>query len=821
MNYDGSELASLSNMLEDLRYALRTFARNPGFALAAALTLALGIGANTGVFSLVDAILLRPLAGVPDSGRLVSFYRTLKTNSWDNMGFPDYADYRDLNRSFEGMAAHCPARLTLNAGSAERINGELITDNYFEVLGIAPQMGSLRTSRDEASVVISDALWERKFGRAASVVGTSITLNGSPFTIAGVAARGFRGTAINEAYEVWAPLSAQPKLLPELSPGILQDRAAGWIQVFARLKPEVGMAQAQTEMAALSAQLALSHPETRPVLLAGNFGLYPDDRAELAGLLTLLSIAVGMLLLIACSNVAGLFLVRAAGRTREIAIRLAVGASRARIVRQLLIEGLTLAAIAGALGLLLARWSIDGILAITARVPALRSVDVAIDGRVLGFTVLASLITGVLFAAAPAFQSRKVDLTGALKAGSPGSGRARSRLRSLLVIGQVALCFVLLSASAILLRGLYRMVHSSPGFETANAILLQVDATARNFSPERLQAFRLRLFEAAGSVPGVVSASTASTVPPYDLSGRVSIFYPGQEPAQADLHAHEFELGLRVDLDTVAPRFFETLGIPILAGREFTPRDHGVAILGKKLADRLWPGENPVGKRISWPAWSGPARAPLEIVGVAADVKYRSLLVEPPLLMYVAVQDNDSARGQLIVRTSAYPRAIVADVERAVRQVDRDVPVFNVQTMAEHTAASLWQQRMASAWIASFSLLAMVLAAVGLYTVIAQSVAQRTREVGIRMALGAKPRAVEKLIVGEGLRLVALGMAAGVPASLAFQMMLRRMVVGTGAKDPASFLFIACILTAILLMACWFPARRAARIDPIEALRCE
>ncbi|HTB12229.1 MAG TPA: ABC transporter permease [Bryobacteraceae bacterium] len=807
-------------MLDDLRFALRTFAKSPGFAIVAALTMALGIGANTAVFSLVNAVLLRPLSGVAEPDRLVSFYRVLKAESFDNLDYPDYADYRDTNQSFSGIAAHCPAMVTFNLHGAERIAGDLVTENYFDVLGVKPAIGRLLLPGDDAAV-ISYALWERKFGHSPDVLGSRLLLNGSPFVVAGVAARGFRGTAVNEAFDVWVPLTSQPKLLARLSPGILQDRAAGWIQVFGRLKHGVELRQAQAEITALSAQLIRSHSESKPVALAGNFGMYPDDRAEVSGLLGLLSSAVALLLLIACANVAGLFLVKASGRTREIAVRLAIGATRVRIFRQLVTEGLLLALMGGAIGLLFSQWASAAVLSIIDRVPMLRAVEVAVDFRVLGVTLLASLIAGALFAAAPAFQWRKLDLIESLKSGLPGSGQRRDRLRTALIGGQVALAFVLLSASAVSLRDLYRILHAAPGFETKRAVIMTMDLTGLNYSAERGLAFQHRLLEQIDSVPGVSSASLASTIPPYDLSGRISLFYPGQEPPQKVFHGHEFELGLRVDLETVAPRYFETLAIPILQGRDFTDRDRGVAIVGRRLADRLWPGEDPVGKHISWPAWSGPARPPLEIVGVARDVKYRSLITDPSLLIYVPMQSNYDGRAKIVVRTASDPRAVAADVERAARELDKDVPLFNMETMTDHIASSLWQQRMAANWITTFSLMAIILAAVGLYTVVARSVAQRTREVGIRMALGAKPQAVARLIVLEGMQVAVLGLALGIPAGFGFHRMLRRMISGIGSEDPVSVIAIAILVTGVLLLASWIPARRAAHVDPMEVLRAE
>ncbi len=808
-------------MFQDLRHAVRILRTNPAFSAAAVLTMALGIGASIAVFSLVNAVLLRPLGGVRDPGRIVSLARELNTASWGNLDYPDYADYRDSNRVFSGLAAHSPSMVNFSFDGAERIAADLVTDNYFEVLGVRPEAGRLLMAGDEDIAVISDALWQRKFARNPAAIGSRIVLNGYPFVVAGVAAPGFRGTAINDPYDIWVPLKTQPKMMPRLESSIVQDRAAGWIEVFGRRKPGVELRQAQAEMTTLSARLRLSHQETKPVRVDGDFGMYPDDRAEVSSLLGLLGCGVALVLLIACANVAGLLLVRASGRTREMATRLAIGAGRARIVRQLMTEGLLLALLAGAVGWLLAQWSTAAMLSALDRVPLLRAVNVDLDWRVVVFTLLTSVASGMLFALAPVLETWKVDLTGSLKAGSAGAGYRRARLRTALVAAQVALSFVLLTSSAVLLRDLYRILQSSPGYETKNAIIMMADVTGLNYSAERSQSFYRRLIERIESVPGVASASLAATVPPYDLSTRVSIFYPGQEPTQEALHAHEFELGLRVDLDTIAPRYFETLGIRILEGHEFSDQDHGVAIVGRRLAERLWPGQNPIGKRVSWPAWSGPPRAPLEIIGVAADVKYRSLLVEPSFLMYVPRKDNFDGRAKIVVRTVSNPRGVLAEVERAAREVDHDVPIFNAETMADHVASSLWQQRMAANWIAAFSLLAMALAAVGLYSVVAQAVAQRTREVGIRMALGARPEAVTREIAGEGMRIALYGVMAGIPAALGFHKILRGMIEGIGASGIPGFAATSVFLAAILLIACWIPARRAARIDPIEALRCE
>ena len=811
-------------MLQDLRHAVRLLRKNPAFTFIAILTIALGIGANTTVFSVVNAILLRPLPGLAEPSRLVSLSRIQDGNLFDNFAYPDFLDYRDRAHSFAGLAGHCTAPLSMTTDATSRVHGDLVTENYFDVLGTKPAVGRLLASGDGEVVVVSYGMWTQKFGRNPIILGSRIVLNGAPFTVVGVAEPGFRGTAVDESIDVWVPIATQPVTLSRLSKGILAERAAGWLEIFGRLKSGVTVRQASAELMTIAAQLAANYPETnrhRSVTAASGVGMYPDDRAEVTGLLGLLAGSVALLLLIACANVAGLFMVRASRRSREMAIRLAVGAVRGRLIRQLLAEGIVLAFAAGAVAILIAQWAAVQIAAFSGTASMLNRIDINIDLRVLAFTVAACLLTGLLFAIVPAIQSSQIDVAGTLKNGSAGAGVRRSGFRSALVVSQIVLCFILVTASATIVRDLHHLITGDPGFETKNIAMASVDMSTLPHFEERGRAFYQQLLERLPGVPGVVSASLAATVPPQDLSGRVSIFYPGQEPSPEILRGREFELGLRVDLDRIAPRYFETLRIPLLRGRDFTDRDHDVVIITKRLAEKLWPGEDAVGKQIAWPVPGGIARPPLEVIGVAADAKYRSLIADAPLLMYAPVLTEYDSRTHIVVRTASNPENVVADIERVARSIDKDIPIYHPETMATHAAESLWQQRMAASWIGAFSLLALILAAVGLYGVIAQSVAQRTRELGIRMALGAAPASVSRLVLRGGMTLALTGTLVGVPAALASERIMRRMLEGIGGASIVILTSVVVLLALVTIAACWIPARRAARVDPLVALRYE
>jgi putative ABC transport system permease protein len=819
----------LDNLWRDLRYTFRMFAKSPGFTAIILATLALGIAANTAVFSVVSAILLRPLPGISEPDRLVSLYRVQNGQTFDNMGYPDYRDYRDRNQSLAGLAAHSAVALSFNSGTPERLIGDLVTVNYFAVLGVRPAAGRLLVEDDDSAAVISYSLWQRKFGASASAIGAKVELNGYPFTVVGVADKGFRGTVVSLPFEVWVPVRTQPRTFSRLSSGIFENRSSGWLSLFGRLKPGVDARQADVEIRTIATQLAHAYPLTngkRTAAAAAGVGMYPDDRAEVGGLLALLSGAVALLLLIACANVAGMLLLRAMGRTREMAIRLATGATRKRIVCQLLTEGSVLALIAGAIGVLLAAWATQAVVASSqgTATSLVHHAGAGINGMVLAFTLLATMATGLLVALAPAMQSLKVDLTNSLKSGLPGSGFRGTRLRSVLVAGQVALSLVLLSGAGLLLRGLHRIATADAGFDSNNIAMAAVDLNLERYSEERGQAFYREVLDRLNAMRGIVSGSLAFSIPPTEWPGAVSIFHPGQEPPQDVLQGHEFEIGLRVNINRVSPNYFRTLRVPLLEGRDFTDRDRvgapGVVIVSHQVAQKMWPGENPIGQRIAYPLWAGPRRPPFEVIGVARDVRHLALTSEAPLLMYVPLAQEYDGRVRVVVRTAGN-RDGIAMIQRAVAATDKNVAVYAAETGAQHSADSLWQQRMAASWIGAFSFMALLLAAVGLYAVIAQSVAQRTREVGIRIALGANRSSVAALVVKQGLLLALAGIAVGVPAAIGFNSLVRRYLAGIDGSDPGGFAVISIFLVLVMLSACWIPARRASRIDPMQALRSE
>jgi predicted permease len=823
----------IETLLQDIRYALRGLRKNSGFAAVCVLTLGLGIGANTAMFTVINAVLIRPIPGVVNPGGLVIFERLQKNNPDFSFGYPDYLDYRDQNQSFSGLAARCRTSLSLSHATTERITGELVSGNYFSVLGVSPALGHLIApedvqAEDEAPVaVLSNGIWQRVFGSDPEITGKNILLNGHRFTVIGVAAKQFTGTTVGSPTDVWLPLTMEPAAMPRMSQGVLHNRNAGWIEIFGRLKRNVGLDEARSEMQIIAGRLATWYPESnehRSVDLIPSFGMDPDDRASLQKFFGLLIGSVGILLLISCSNVANLLLSRADSRRREIAMRLALGAGRGRLVRQLLTEGLLLSFLAGALGLLLAPWAGSLILAFRQPLYALHNVDTAPDARVLAFTMSVALLTGVLFSLAPALQSSKPDLVATLKDNSPGAGR-RSHLRGVLVSTQVALSLVLLVVAGVTVRRMQNIVSQNPGFTTSHILMMSISPGMQGYSETQGVRLYEELLTRIERIPGVQSASLAATVPPNDWSTRVSIFYEGQAPSPDYFRGHEFELGIRVDMNTIAPRYFRTMGILILQGRDFTERDRPgaplVAIVSQRLAQRLWPNQDAVGKRIEWPSWQGAPRPPLEIIGVSADVRYRSLVADAPLLLYVPESQNYSGAQTLVLHTSIDPEGLLGAVRSAIASVDQNLPVFAVKTMSEQMGDSLWQPRMAAGILGSFSIFAVILAAVGLYAVVSQWMGQRTREIGIRMALGAKPRDVMRLALGYGAGLAAWGIVSGIFFSSALTRFVSVLLFGASRTDVLTIAALAFFLLLVALAACFIPARRAMRVDPMVALRHE
>ncbi len=853
-NYrDQGGLPSLESILQDMRHSLRQLRRSPGFAAVAILTMALGIGANTAIFSLIDGALLRPLPGVANPRQIVSMYRMQQNDPFDVMGYPDYIDYRNRSTSFTALAAQSGAAMGFGYGTAERLIGGCVTGNFFSTLGVGAEQGRLISPTEDAPlgahpvVVLSYKLWQRSFGSSPDAIGSHVEVNGHPFTVIGVASGRFHGTSMSTDYDFWVPMSMLDEAMPRsVGHHFLDERAWGWLRVFGRLKPGVSIEQSQAEVATIAQQLAQAYPATnagRTVALVRGVGIDPDDRADLKGFLGLLLGGVTLLLIITCANVEGLLLVRATGRQREIALREALGATRGRLIRQLLTEGLLLALAGGSFGLLVAPWALR--LAIPWIQPGsvLRHIDMSLDFRVLTFTFLASVATGIGCALLPAFRTSSPNLVKSLVQGSSGGGHRRTTIQRLLAAGQVAVCCVLLVGAALLVRSMQKVLEADPGFETRNILVASVDTSLQGYSPPQSEAFFNQIIERLNHAPGVQSASLATTVPPEDFSTSVSVFHPGEEPPQDLLRGHEFQLGLRVNLDTVGPHYLQTMRIPLLEGRDFTGRDGegtlrrdsdgnvvpeanpqngtGVVIVNRKLAEMMWPGEHAVGKYLSWPSVVGPPRPPVLVIGVTANSRYRSLVNDPPPLMYVPARGSYTTRATLILRTESDPAALADTLRSEVATLDKNLPVFRIETIQEHMAPSLWQQRMATALISLFGILALVLATLGLYGVMAYSVAQRTREIGIRMALGAERVDVLREVIGQGLWLVVAGVGGGIGGALLLMRFLATLLYGIAPYDPTTFTGVAILMAAVALAASYIPARRASKVDPMVALRYE
>jgi predicted permease len=823
----------MEDFWQDIRHAARLLSKSPAFTALAVLALALGIGANTAIFSLVNAVLLRPLPGVEAVDQLVTFERLQRGTHYYNFGYPDYLDYRLQSQSFSGLAAHVATPLSFAGNTIERVRGDVVTGNYFSVLGVKPALGRLLNPEDDEALgappvaVISYGLWQRAFGSDPSIIGQSINLNGYNYTIAGVAAKEFGGTSRGASFDVWLPMAMQPQAIPRMSAGILQDRSAGWIGIFGRLKSGVRLAQAEAEISSIASQLAQAYPETnrdRSASLISGLGLTSSDRASFSRFLGLLLVAVVLLLLIACGNVATLLMVRATSRRREIAVRLALGASRSRLIRQLLTEGVMLSLLAGTLGLLLAGWMADLILAFQQPAYGLRGLATGLDFNVLTFTLALSLLTGILFGLVPALQASKPDLVRALKEGASDGVFHKSRLQSVLVVFQVSLSLVLLIGAGLAMRTMQQILAIDRGFDTNNRLLLSLDLSIQGYNQEAGWAFYDHLIKQLESTPGVISASFAKTVPPNDWSDRMSVFYDGQEPSQEALRSNE-ELGVRTDANRVAPHYFRTLNITLLQGRDFSEVDRAgalpVAIVNEVLAEKLWPGESPIGKHLAAPFFNEPRRPPVEIIGLVRDTRYRTLLAEAPPILYLPVLQAYDGRTTLVIHTTGDPAGMIETIRSAVARVAENVPLFAVKSMSEQVVMTLWQQRLAASLLGIFGGLAMVLASLGLYGVIAHSVTQRTREIGIRMALGANYINVIGLVVKQGLRLVVIGVSMGIIAALVLTRLMSSLLYEVSATDPATFIISSVLLIVVALLASYIPAWRATKVDPMIALRYE
>jgi macrolide transport system ATP-binding/permease protein len=819
-------LLLIDSILADLRYAFRTLAKSPAFTAVALLTLALGIGANTAIFSLVNAILMRPLP-VVDPDQLVSL--SLVNREGSGLGllsYPDYKDLRDRNQVLAGLAAYrfAPVNLGRN-GSNERVWGYLASGNYFDLLGVKAARGRTFSPEEDRAqgvhpvVVLSHGCFQRRFGGDSDIVGQTILLNGRPFTVIGIAPEGFTGTERIITPEIWVPSMMQSSIDPAAG-GLDSRESAQWFTV-GRLKPAVKVASAQAELNALAGQIVRDSSPTnegKTVQLNPPGLVIPQARAPALGLAAILMVTVGLVLLIVCANLAGLLLARATERRKEIAIRLALGASRGRLVRQLLTESMLLAVSGGVVGILLAVLMANLVVALKPPLEIALTVDLELDYRVLGFTLALSLSAGVILGLFPALQSTRVDVAPALKDENALSGYRRSRIRSGMIVAQVALSFVLLIAAGLIVRSLQHAQALGPGFEIENGVVMSVNPSLNGYGEERAQEFYRQMVARAETLPGVSSASVTLFFPLSLHYLGVSIHVEGQEPPRGA----GFPEGMQ---GSVGRNYFSTMGIRLIAGRDFTEQDTKdsapVAIVNETFARRFWPNQTAVGERFATED-DGPL---IEVIGVAADGKYFSLSEDPRLFVYRPLAQayvgggvND---GILIVRAVADPTAVIPALRTLIQELDPNLAVFDVKTLGEHMRLSLFPLRVGATVVGSFGLLALALAAIGIYGVIAYAVNQRRHEIGIRMALGATARDILSLIVGNGLRMILAGMILGAAASLALSGLLASLLLGVSATDPVTYTFIALLLISVGLLACYFPARRATKADPLTALRHE
>ena len=810
----------METLLKDIRYGFRSLAHRPVFTLVAVVVLSLGIGANTTVFSLMDAVMLRSMP-VSNPDQMVEIVtRTTGGGLHPDFSYPLYAALRESSPEFDGIIAYDDTSFGLSAGDqTDRLNGEYVSANYFAVLGVRPATGSAFGPDDDRPgappvAVISNSLWHKRFGGSAAALQQTIALNGRRFSVIGVAPRNFGGMMRGVNADVWITLPHAAEF--ESSPDRMSSRTTNWLSLVGRLKPQFTIPQAQ---ALLSTRLPSGFEEARgsgnwEVVLTKSAGGNAFYVAELSRPLTIVFIAVGLILTIACANLAGLMLVRAQNRSKEISVRLALGASHWRIIRQLLTESLLLALLGGGFGLLLAFWTSDLASSLRTTTAGALNVDVRLNARVVVFNFGISMLTVVLFGVVPALKASRLDLVSALKNSSqPNAWRRRGlpSAHSILVVTQVTLSLVLLVGAGLFVRSLRNLRSIDRGFQNDNVLAMSLDMDLQGFDKARGQNFYAAALERLSSLPGVQSVSMASALPVTAGGARL------QRPA--GLTRPAVNEPISIDVVRVAPRFLETIGLPLMRGRDFqsfdTEKSTPAMIVNETMAAKFWPDENPLGRTF----YDG--NTTFEVVGVARDTKYRNLRESPRMTMYRPLAQFYASSINLLVRTRSDPAVMLPAIQNRLGSVEPAIAVFNVRTLKEQVDRSLYVERMQSFLLSLFGLLALLLTAVGIYGVIAFTVSQRTREVGIRMALGAQKRDVLKLILTRGFLLAAWGTGVGLIGCYWLGRLLSNQLYGITAYDPATLAVVSLMLVAIVLLSSYIPARRATKVDPLVALRYE
>lgn len=811
------------SFLQDIRYGIRMIVKAPAFTVLAMLALAIGVCANTTIFTFVNGLLLRPLPGIRNPESVVAIYTSdFSSGLWGATSYPDFLEYRTQADAFEGLAAYYSHHFVNTTGDEDsvRLRASIVTGNYFDVLGVRAQLGRTLQPADEQPanseiVVISDALWRRRYNASPAVIGQTLSVSNKAYTIVGVADPSFKGLRLASAADLWVPMSTA-------SDFALNGRGSNALEIAGRLKPGVSVENAQAQVTTIAARLAEAYPETnrgtlerpndpRPVTVVRESRVGPGGEF-VRRISFLLFVVVGLVLLIACANVANLLLARASVRRKEIAVRLAVGASRGRLVRQLLTESLLLALLGGAIGLLITQWT-SGLLPKFFSANEANLIDVSMDWRVLGFTLGISILTGVLFGLTPALQASRVNLLPSLKAEamSDGSRRRRIGLRDALVIAQLALSLVLLVSAALFVRSLQQALNQDPGFAVQNLLLALVEAP-ENLDEHQGRAFFQQVVERIDSLPAVEAASGSVMIPLNGGGWRRFILPEGYQSQPGE--------DMEINTNIIGLNFFNTMGIPILAGRDFNAQDRQgsppVVIVNEEMARRYYAG-NAVGKRLQ----IGSHTPFIEIVGVVRTAKYGDLREQPLPFLYIPFGQEYQPGMTVMVRTQGDPALLTASVRNEIRGVNKNIPAFTVETMTERIANQVAADRMIAVLLSIFGAGALLLASIGIYGVISYSVAQRTHEIGVRIALGAEQRDILRMIVKQGMLLVFIGAGIGLLLAFVLTRALQSLLFGVSATDPLTFTVVLLVLIGVALMACYLPARRAMKVDPLVALRYE
>ncbi len=809
------------SILQDLKYGLRALAKSPAFAIAAVLTLALGIGANTAIFSIVNAVLLRPLP-YPQPDRLVRIYSAFpERDVWRGTISPDdLRDWRDQSSSFEQISAFPSLSLSgfvLTGGDRpEALQAHFVEEMFFETLGTPPMLGRTlqvddHVEGDDAVAVLSYRAWQGRFHGDPNAIGRTITLSDSPFTVVGVMPPGFDYPSTDA--EIWVPLS----LIPES--GIPRKRFVRFLAGIARMKPGVSLEAAQADLTTVAGRLAAEYPESNEQLTEVRLlPLHEQLTGGVRAALLILLGAVGTVLLICCANVANLMLVRSQARTREFAVRSALGASRARLARQLLTEAVLLAAVGGTAGLATGAVALRGLIAM-APVTVPRLDEVGLDPTTLIFAALASLVTGSLFGLAPAWRAWRGDLQAELRlaGGSTAEAQGRNRMRGVLIAAEAALVVVLAIGAGLLLRSLDNLLRVDPGFQAERAVSMQVTAPGYKYvTTEDMQQFFTDVLDGVRQVPGVVAAGLVRPMPLArdTFQGEDFRFTVVGQPQPAE--GQEPSAAMRFASDGI----FEAMGMPRIAGRDFTAADDGsldrlVGIINESMAERFWPDADPIGQRIA----AGPTE--LEIIGVVGDVRQASLDEEIRNVVYTSLRQVTRVGMTLVVRTEGDPVALLSNIHAAIWEVNPDQTIVAVATLDGLVGRSVSQPRFSALLVGLFAGLALLLAGIGVYGVVSNAVAQRAREIGIRMALGARGRDVARWVVGQGMAWVGLGTVIGLVVAMGLSRLVSSLLFGVRSTDPLTYVGAAAVLVAVALVASLLPARRAIALDPVRSLRSE